>query len=342
MAALRPKIQPCTSLEEANEAVEKIEKEVLESIREKAPELAKTLRGTTTYATEADNAAGLGTIAEEGDEEQAGGTRPHSRKSARTNDSDDEDDDSNSRSRSQSQYDHYDIDDEEEDEEDESTASESESEVDDDEDGDDDDDDDDSSEDDEDVDEDDHDDEIDDDVALAPEHIACDEDDEFTAMLDKMVNDNIAESRSAALPRGQQMNMIAPMHSKSKKGYDQLHQPPPEEENTVQFSVLLRKNNKPSYREIAVPKESDIARKLQMQEEADRLEKERVKKLTLEINERQEEEDLNEAIAAVSTRHVNSTRTFKYAPNLAAAADSGERESRPPSALPASERRPRR
>ena len=36
------------------------------------------------------------------------------------------------------------------------------------------------------------------------------------------------------------------------------------------------------------------------QEEAQRLEKERMKKLTLEINERQEEEDLNEAIAQVS------------------------------------------
>ena len=71
-------------------------------------------------------------------------------------------------------------------------------------------------------------------------------------------------------------------------------------EDTVQFQVLLRKNNKPAYKEVAVPRESDIARNLQMQEEADRLEKERVKQLTLEINERQEEEDFNEALAAVS------------------------------------------
>ena len=38
----------------------------------------------------------------------------------------------------------------------------------------------------------------------------------------------------------------------------------------------------------------------QKQEEADRLEKERVKRLTLQINERQEEEEVSEAIAAVS------------------------------------------
>ena len=68
-------------------------------------------------------------------------------------------------------------------------------------------------------------------------------------------------------------------------------------EDTVQFQVLLRKNNKPAYKEVAVPRESDIARNLQMQEEADRLEKERVKQLTLEINERQEEEDFNESLA---------------------------------------------
>ena len=66
--------------------------------------------------------------------------------------------------------------------------------------------------------------------------------------------------------------------------------------------MLLRKNNKPAYKEVAVPRESDIARNLQMQEEADRLEKERVKQLTLEINERQEEEDFNESLAAVSSR----------------------------------------
>jgi regulator of nonsense transcripts 2 len=49
-----------------------------------------------------------------------------------------------------------------------------------------------------------------------------------------------------------------------------------------------------------VAADSDIARNLQKQEEADRLEKEKVKKLTLEMNERQEEEDLHEAIATVN------------------------------------------
>lgn len=73
-----------------------------------------------------------------------------------------------------------------------------------------------------------------------------------------------------------------------------------EPEGTVQFSVLLRKGAKSAYKEVAVSVDSEIARNLQRQEEADRIEKERVKKLTLEMNERQEEEDLHDAIAPVS------------------------------------------
>lgn len=46
-----------------------------------------------------------------------------------------------------------------------------------------------------------------------------------------------------------------------------------------------------------MPADSDLALNLQRQEEADRLEKERVKRLTLQINERQEEEDFVEALA---------------------------------------------
>ena len=75
--------------------------------------------------------------------------------------------------------------------------------------------------------------------------------------------------------------------------------------DTVQFAVLMRKGTKQAYREVSVAADSDIARNLQKQEEADRIEKERVKKLTLEMNERQEEEDLHEAIAPVKFKCKN-------------------------------------
>ena len=75
--------------------------------------------------------------------------------------------------------------------------------------------------------------------------------------------------------------------------------------------MLLKKNNKPSYKEVAVPIDSEIALNLHKQEEADRLEKERVKKLTLEINERQEEEDLNDTIAQVRAGKVDLVRLIR-------------------------------
>ena len=74
---------------------------------------------------------------------------------------------------------------------------------------------------------------------------------------------------------------------------------PDEDGNTIQFAVLMRKGQKQTLKELAVPKDSDMAVNLLKQEEVQRLEKEKMKKLTLEINERQEEEDLNEAIAMV-------------------------------------------
>ena len=235
LPALRPKMKLCDSLDEALEAVEKIEKEVLASLKEKHPELAKNLRGTTMLKTPATATppGGLDAIAEEGDEEQVFSGR---KSAAETRDSDDEDSNSNSRSRSQSQRDehHFDFEDED-DSEDSDDEEDDDDDEDDNEDGTDDDSDDDDDDDDEDEDEDDEADDVlseeDDDenlieegmedllVPSAPKHIECEEDDEFKTMFDKLLNENITESRAAAVPRGQQMNVIAPMHSKVKKSY---------------------------------------------------------------------------------------------------------------------------
>jgi regulator of nonsense transcripts 2 len=224
LPALRPKLKLCASLDEANEAVDKIEKDVLASISEKAPDLAKTLRGTSGKMQANQQQHGLDTIDEEGDEAVAFGGVGSRSKSAMTNESED---DSNSRSRSQSQQenDDFDDDDDDDDEEDEDDDEDS----DDDEDG--------SDEEDEDEDEDDDDDDFSDrdeniveieegmedlHVPSAPKHVECEEDDEFVSLFDKMLNDNITESRTAVVPRAQQMEIVAPMHSKTKKNYGTL------------------------------------------------------------------------------------------------------------------------
>ena len=124
LPALRPKMRLCESLDEALDAVEKIEKEVLASLKEKHPELAKNLRGTTMVQQQATapGPGGLDAIAEEGDEEQVFSGRKSSAAENRYSD-DDEDSNSNSRSRSQSQRDdehHFDPFEDEDDSEDES------------------------------------------------------------------------------------------------------------------------------------------------------------------------------------------------------------------------------
>ncbi len=47
--------------------------------------------------------------------------------------------------------------------------------------------------------------------AAAPKHVKCEEDDDFLAAFDKILNDSAAESRAVGVvPRGQQVNIVAP------------------------------------------------------------------------------------------------------------------------------------
>merc|ERR1711997_264805 len=72
-----------------------------------------------------------------------------------------------------------------------------------------------------------------------------------------------------------------------------------EPSNTMQFALLLRKGAKQTFKTFDVSLDSDLSTNLQKQEREDRLEKERVKQLTLQINERQEEEEVTETLAAM-------------------------------------------
>ena len=115
------------------------------------------------------------------------------------------------------------------------------------------------------------------------------------------MNENVNESR-ATVPRSQQKTLVAPVNVKQRyKGAEGSQLPPEvnENSNTMQFSVLLRKGAKQTFKNFDVPIDSDLSKNLQRQEREDRLEKERVKQLTLQINERQEEEEVIETLAAM-------------------------------------------
>ncbi len=58
------------------------------------------------------------------------------------------------------------------------------------------------------------------------------------------------------------------------------------------FVIMSKKNNKPQYHSMNVPLTSNFANQFRAREEAGKIEKEKLKQLTLNINERIEQEEL--------------------------------------------------
>ena len=62
-------------------------------------------------------------------------------------------------------------------------------------------------------------------VPTRPSHQACSEDDDFLAALDKMVNENIAESKNVVRDKNVMSSMTGPVSgAKGKKNWEQLQQ----------------------------------------------------------------------------------------------------------------------
>ncbi|CAG9098109.1 unnamed protein product [Plutella xylostella] len=111
------------------------------------------------------------------------------------------------------------------------------------------------------------------------------EDVEFESQFERMVLENIAERQRENRP--QQRDIAVPMTCRqtTKKTYEQLLQG----KDDVEFVLMVRKGTKPQYKSFSAPPE--LASNLQTQALADKQEMERVKRLTLNISERQEEEE---------------------------------------------------
>jgi len=288
---LRPKVPPHKSQDEADGEVKKLEEEMVKVISGKAPELASLFKNSTSGSGERTGSPqGLGAISEE------------------MEDMDDMDED----------HEDYDEDLEDDDEDDSSKRMRNMDDEDEDEDGSD------TEEDALDVSE---------SASVSvktSKHVKCEEDDDFVNMMDKMMNETLNETK-VSVPRSQQVEIVAPVHSRQqKKLYADPNFPPSigasssvgedtdDDSSTIQFAVLMRKGQKQTLKELAVPKDSDMAVNLFKQEEVQRQEKEKMKKLTLEINERQEEEDLNEAIAMMQRPglvNINTSRKPRAVPH---------------------------
>nr|CAG4643014.1 EOG090X0143 [Ilyocryptus agilis] len=178
-------------------------------------------------------------------------------------------------------------------------------------------------------------------VVTASRLVRCPEDDDFMTALDRMVAENIHDRGKevakppavdiaipwqvkASLKRpgdGSDRNLLgetiggelggalAAAEASSTASSSAVHYPVTNDQNagsTVNFVLMTRKGNKPQFKTMAVSSDSELALNLRNREEAEKAEKERVKKLTLDFNERQEEEEFQDQYAGVNRPAVHN------------------------------------
>ncbi|CAH1388507.1 unnamed protein product [Nezara viridula] len=125
-------------------------------------------------------------------------------------------------------------------------------------------------------------------------------DDDIWSELDKMVSDNVQERLKEAIRPSQ--DIVIPLLGKTHKSTD-----------NSSFVLLMRKGNKTQCKSLNVPLDSDLVKNLKYQEEVERQEKERVKKLTLDIQRMQLEDSLEQQQENSSlTSNVNHQRRARY------------------------------
>ncbi|XP_032784927.2 regulator of nonsense transcripts 2 isoform X2 [Daphnia magna] len=188
-------------------------------------------------------------------------------------------------------------------------------------------------------------------VVTAPRKALCPEDDDFMAALDRMVAENIHEaySRGKEASKAPAVDIAIPWQVKASlkkpsEGSDKnflgdsiggelggalavaeassacaaVASSPPsasQDNPTVNFFLMTRKGNKPQFKNLALPSDSELAQNLRNREEAEKAEKERVKKLTLDFNERQEEEEFQDLYGGANrpaVHNVNRDRRGRF------------------------------
>lgn len=131
-----------------------------------------------------------------------------------------------------------------------------------------------------------------------PKHVECVEDDDFMAAFDKMIEDT-SKARNSESIKVPQFDVPVPVGLKGVKKKFELN-PEPVVDSTIKFTLITKKGNKQQFSDLNVPVTAEFATKFKERELQERVEKERMKQVVLGIHERQEEEDYQEMIAALS------------------------------------------
>lgn len=167
-----------------------------------------------------------------------------------------------------------------------------------------------------------------------PKHIKCAEDDDFMAAFDKMMQDTF-QARTQEVVKTPIVEISVPVTMKNQSKtkppvlnilsnsatpQDQSktsepYTPDDLQSDSISFTVLTRKGNKQQFSTLSIPVTASLAAKFQEQKEAERAEKEQMKKVVLDIHERQEEEDYQEMLALLNRplpSNINRDRRVPY------------------------------
>lgn len=141
---------------------------------------------------------------------------------------------------------------------------------------------------------------------------------EFEAMFEKMASDSY-QDRIKESSKVNTVDIPVPMSTRAglKKTYEQLQDTEVKQSDAVPFVLMVRsaKSGKQQFKNFVAPSDSELAVNLKLQEQKIKEENERVKRLTLNITERLEEEDYNESLQkspAFSKRPKFKPHQFKH------------------------------
>ncbi|XP_066260334.1 regulator of nonsense transcripts 2 [Euwallacea similis] len=162
-------------------------------------------------------------------------------------------------------------------------------------------------------------------IPKGPKKMDCPEDNDFLSALDKMVSENIQERMREPVKAGNiDISVPVVLKSNAKKNYEQLQETTDNGKQRIGFVLMMRKGNKQQYKQFEAEADSELVQNLKDQEQAQKEEKERVKRLTLNITERFEEEDYQESISQQTrpvTQNLNRERKKYQHPKGAPDAD---------------------
>ncbi|TRZ02758.1 hypothetical protein DNTS_029156 [Danionella cerebrum] len=151
-------------------------------------------------------------------------------------------------------------------------------------------------------------------------HVACAEDEDFIQALDKMMLENL-QQRSGEAVKMHQLDVAIPLQLKSQLKKSQVPSCTTDAEGaeisqTMKFVMLTRKGNKQQFKVLNVPLSSQLAANHFSQQQAEQEERLRMKKLILDINQRQEQEDYQEMLQSLAQRpapaNTNRERRPRY------------------------------